>query len=352
MKASSRLTELLRIIIVVVVALLIGFVITSFVSKEPVKAFTALLTGPLPKLSFENGLQIKGINRFGNWLEESITLILAGLAVSIVFRARQFSLGAEGQLLLGALASSIVCLYMPGPAFVVIPLALLAAGVIGFLWGWAPGLLKAYLKVDEIVSTLMLNVIALQFSDLLLINWLRDPKAGFIATASFPTSAVLPLVIPGTRVTLMLFVMLLAVGVGLTVGIQEADLSPRDVLLILGLGGALATYRVVLAARPVSVPVRQVGFWITLPLVAALVFVAPMFALYALAGFVEAVLLFAGLAEWLADAATSAICALAVTGGAGTTPSSWATRAALFALFLVTARLVRRVLRSVVPSDS
>lgn len=145
---------------------------------------------------------------------------------------------------------------------------------------------------------------------------------------------------------------LLAVGVGLTVGIQEADLSPRDVLLILGLGGALATYRVVLAARPVSVPVRQVGFWITLPLVAALVFVAPMFALYALAGFVEAVLLFAGLAEWLADAATSAICALAVTGGAGTTPSSWATRAALFALFLVTARLVRRVLRSVVPSDS
>jgi hypothetical protein len=54
----------------------------------------------------------------------------------------------------------------------------------------------------------------------------------------------------------------------------------------------------------------------------------------------------------LADAATSAICALAVTGGAGTTPSSWATRAALFALFLVTARLVRRVLRSVVPSES
>lgn len=213
MKAQSRFTEFLRIITVVVVALLIGFIITCFVSKEPGKAFWALLTGPLPKLSFDNGFQIKGINRFGNWIEESITLILAGLAVSIVFRARQFSLGAEGQLLLGALVSSIACLYMPGPAVVVIPVALIGAGVIGFLWGWVPGVLKAYLKVDEIVSTLMLNVIALQFSDLLLVNWLRDPKAGFIATASFPSTAVLPIVIPGTRVTIMLFVMLLAVVV-------------------------------------------------------------------------------------------------------------------------------------------
>lgn len=213
MKAQSKFTEFLRIITVVVAALLIGFVITCFVSKEPGKAFWALLTGPLPKLSFDNGLQIKGINRFGNWIEESITLILAGLAVSIVFRARQFSLGAEGQLLLGALVSSILCLYMPGPAVVVIPAALIGAGMIGFLWGWVPGVLKAYLKVDEIVSTLMLNVIALQFSDLLLVNWLRDPKAGFIATASFPSTAVLPIVIPGTRVTIMLFVMLLAVAV-------------------------------------------------------------------------------------------------------------------------------------------
>ena len=70
------------------------------------KAFTALLTGPLPRISFENGFDIKSINRFGNWMEESTTLILLGLAVSIVFRARQFSLGAEGQLLLGALAAA------------------------------------------------------------------------------------------------------------------------------------------------------------------------------------------------------------------------------------------------------
>ena len=211
MKNRHALTELFRIILVVVIALLIGFVITLFVSKEPVKAFTALLTGPLPKISFENGFEIKGINRFGNWMEESTTLILLGLAVSIVFRARQFSLGAEGQLLLGALAAAVVALKAPVPAPFHLILALVAAGTVGFLWGLIPGLLKAYLLVDEIVSTLMLNVIALQLSDLILFNWLRDPTAGFIATVSFPESAVLPLVIPGTRVTVMIFIMLAAV---------------------------------------------------------------------------------------------------------------------------------------------
>ena len=211
MNNRKALTEFIRIVVVVVIALAIGFVITLMVSEEPVKAFTALLTGPLPKISFENGLEIKGLNRFGNWMEESTTLILLGLAVSIVFRARQFSLGAEGQLLLGALAAAIVALKVQAPPLIHITLALAAAGTAGFLWGLVPGLLKAYLRVDEIVSTLMLNVIALQFSDLVLINWLRDPSAGFITTVSFPESVVLPLVIPGTRVTIMIFVMLAAV---------------------------------------------------------------------------------------------------------------------------------------------
>jgi ABC-type uncharacterized transport system permease subunit len=203
----------LRIVMVVLVALGIGFVITWFVSDEPVAAYRALLTGPLPILSWgDNGLSVRGMNRFGNWLEESISLILLGLAVSIVFRARQFSLGADGQLFLGALAAGIVSLYL-NPALVIhLFLIFVAAALAGFLWGLIPGLLKAYLQVDEIVSTLMLNFIAIQLYQYMLINWLRDPKEGFIATANFPASAVLPLVIPGTRVTIAIFVMIIAVG--------------------------------------------------------------------------------------------------------------------------------------------
>lgn len=199
--------ELLRMLAVVGVALALGFGITLLVSDEPVAAYAALLTGPLPRFSLEQGLAITNINRVGNWLEESTTLVLLGLAVALVFRARQFSLGAEGQLLLGALAAAVVALYVPLPAPYHLFLALAAAGAAGFLWGLLPGVLKAYLAVDEIVSSLMFNVIALQLADLLLYQWLRDPAASFVATPPFPPSAVLPLLIPGTRVTWMLALM-------------------------------------------------------------------------------------------------------------------------------------------------
>ena len=211
-KRKQVLFEFLRIIAVIVIALTLGFVITLLVSEEPVAAFRELLTGPFPKISFtETGLKIRGLNRFGNWLEDSITLILVGLSVAIVFRAKQFSLGAEGQIFMGALAAGIVSLFVQAPLVIHISLALLAAGVAGFLWGLVPGVLKAYVDADEIVSTLMLNVIAIQIFRLLLTQWLRDPEAGYIATEFFPDTAVLPVIIPGTRVTIALFVAIAAV---------------------------------------------------------------------------------------------------------------------------------------------
>ncbi len=210
--ATSRWTELIRVAAVIAIALLIGFLITLAVSKEPLEAYTAFLLGPLPRFSLEGGLHITNINRFGNWMEESITLVLLGLSVAIVFKARQFSLGAEGQLLLGALAAGIVSLYVPAPLGVHLLLVLLAAMAAGFLWGLIPGVLKAYLNVDEVVSTLMLNVIALQTFNLFLIQWMRDPTAGFVGTVSFPETAVMPLILPGTRVTVALLIALLAVA--------------------------------------------------------------------------------------------------------------------------------------------
>ncbi len=70
------------------------------------------------------------MNRFGNCLEEATTLILLGLAVSIPFRARQFSLGAEGQIYIGALVAALVAIYVPLPpvAGLIVPIA----------WQWWP----------------------------------------------------------------------------------------------------------------------------------------------------------------------------------------------------------------------
>lgn len=203
--------DFLRVVTVIVASLILGFIITLFVSDEPVAAYKALLTGPFPKISFVDGFQIKGINRFADWMAESTTLILLGLSVSIVFRANQFSLGAEGQMMLGALVAGIVSLKMSAPQPIHILVVLLAAGTVGFLWGLIPGVLKAYLNVNEIVSTLMLNVLAIQLYDLLLINWLRDPKAGFIGTVPFPDSAIFPRLIPDTRVSIALIFALVAI---------------------------------------------------------------------------------------------------------------------------------------------
>jgi simple sugar transport system permease protein len=211
-KAAGRWAELIRVVAVIVAALLIGFLITLAVSKEPLEAYAAFLLGPLPRFSLAGGLHIENINRFGNWLEESITLVLLGLSVAVVFKAKQFSLGAEGQLLLGALAGGIVSLYVPAPPGVHLLLVLLAAAAGGFLWGLIPGVLKAYLNVDEVVSTLMFNVIATQIFNLFLIQWLRDPTAGYVGTVTFPATAVMPLIMGGTRVTVALLIALLAVA--------------------------------------------------------------------------------------------------------------------------------------------
>lgn len=182
---SPAVRETLRILLAVLAALLLGFIITCLVSKDPLNAYRAFLFGPLSRL-----------NRIGDWLEESISLILLGLAVSIAFKARQFSLGAEGQMAFGALASGVVALFAPLPLSLRIPLALLAAALVGFLWGALPGYLKAYMNANEIVSTLMLNAIALRLYDYLLIFHIKPPGAGYNQSDSFPEEGILPSFMP------------------------------------------------------------------------------------------------------------------------------------------------------------
>jgi simple sugar transport system permease protein len=151
-------------------------------------------------------------NRWAVWVQDAITLIILGLAVALVFRARQFSLGGEGQLYLGALVSGSIALaggQLPG--WIIIPLAILGAMTAGFLWGLIPGALKAYLGANELVSTLMLNAIATRFYELVLTFQLKPPDEGFIASASFPASAQLPVIIGGTQVTVAVFLAIAAV---------------------------------------------------------------------------------------------------------------------------------------------
>jgi simple sugar transport system permease protein len=183
--SGSSFREGFRIIIAIFSALALGFIITMFVSEDPVGAYKAFFFGPVSKF-----------NRFGDWIEESITLILIGLSVAISFKANLFSMGTQGQMVLGALVSGVISLYVPLPAILRIPLAVLGAMAVGFVWGLIPGYLKAYLKANEIVSTLMLNTIAIKIYDFFLINYIQPPDAGYTVSDYFPEEGVFPSFIP------------------------------------------------------------------------------------------------------------------------------------------------------------
>lgn len=210
--ASGLVAQILRLIFVLAAALGCGFVLTTLISAEPLKAYGALLTGAWPDFGWNSAGQftVRRMTRLGSLLEDATTLALLGLAVAIPFRARQFAMGADGQLFLGAIAAAAVSLTLSGPAIIVIPAACLAAMTTGFLWGLLPGVLKARFGASEIVTTLMLNVIAVQFYRLAITYWLRDPSAGFITTPALPDAAVLTALLARTNVTVMGFVAILA----------------------------------------------------------------------------------------------------------------------------------------------
>jgi general nucleoside transport system permease protein len=117
----------------------------------------------------ETRLLLRAIYPFTESLVTATPYILTGLSVAIGFRAGLFNIGAEGQFFIGALCSAYVGYSIVGlPAFIHLPLALLAGAAGGALWGAIPGYLKAKFGAHEVVNTIMMNWIAFRLSDWLL----------------------------------------------------------------------------------------------------------------------------------------------------------------------------------------
>jgi len=136
-------------------------------------------------------------------LVKTAPILLCALAAAIPGRLGLISVGAEGQLNAGAVAGTAVVLAAPGwPAPLLMP-AMLAAGIVGgALWGGLPGFLRARLEVNETITTLVLNYVAVLLVNGLVFGPWRDPaNLGWPATAGFPDAARLP-EWPGTRVHL------------------------------------------------------------------------------------------------------------------------------------------------------
>jgi len=143
-------------------------------------------------------------------LVRATPLIIAGLAVALAFRGGVFNIGAEGQLLAGAIAATAVSL-AGAPVFgrAVVLIALIAASLAGALWAGIAAELRRRFHVLEIISTIMLNFIAIYFVSFLVRGPLQEPTHIYPQTESLDTVARLPVLLPETRLH---FGFVLAVG--------------------------------------------------------------------------------------------------------------------------------------------
>lgn len=136
-------------------------------------------------------------------LVRATPLIIAGLAVAIAFRGGVFNIGAEGQLLAGAVAATAVtlkCSSFLGPVTVIV--AIVAGALAGALWAGIAAELKRRFNVLEIISTIMLNFIAIHAVSYLVRGPLQEPTRIYPQTETFPDSSRLLTLIPGTRLHL------------------------------------------------------------------------------------------------------------------------------------------------------
>lgn len=182
-------------------------------------AYQALFNGSIgdPKaiisaLGSGDQLEIrKAFNPFLESLVASTPYIFAGLAVALGFRAGVFNIGAEGQIFVGALAGTFVGYSIPGlPAFIHIPLTLLAGAAGGAFWGFIPGWLKAKTGGHEVINTIMMNYIAFRLSDWLLNGPMKRPESFNPISPSILDSAKFPVFFgPPTRFHMGFFAALL-----------------------------------------------------------------------------------------------------------------------------------------------
>jgi len=236
-----------------VLALLVGAVMLLLLGANPIEAYSAMANG-----AFGN------LNSLADTLVKATPLLFVGLGICIAFRGGVLNIGGEGQLVAGAVAATAMALSLSQwPGWVIIPSCLTVGFLAGAIWGGIAGALKAYLNVNEILSTIMLNMIAVQGMNFLLRGPMMDPmqvEAGsFIPqTARFSTATDLPRLVPtrlhaGTAWAVLLAILVYILLWRTTIGyrIRAVGLNPhasrvaginvkRYMMLSLILGGALA----------------------------------------------------------------------------------------------------------------
>src|SRR5688500_13479942 len=200
-RVASVLATMIAALFGIVVLLWMLLVITG---HDPGRALIAFWSG-----SFGSGYAFASAT-----LVRATPLILAGLAVGLAFRAGVWNIGAEGQLLMGAAAASAVSLHLGGQlgTLSIVP-GIIAGAAAGAMLAGVAGLLRARFGVPEILSTIMLNFVALHVVGFLVRGPMQEPTGLYPPSATLPIDARIPILMPGTRLHWGVLVAVLAAAV-------------------------------------------------------------------------------------------------------------------------------------------
>ncbi len=167
----------------IIISLILGAIVIALVGGDPFRSYAHIA-----RASFGN------IGVLSDTIVKATPIILTALACSVAFRMRLWNIGAEGQFIMGAFGATAVVMIPLLPAdtspWIFIPTMMVAGMITGGIWGFIPGYLKAKLQVNEIITTLMLNYIAIAWINFFIFAvW---SEGGFPMTMKFPITAWLP----------------------------------------------------------------------------------------------------------------------------------------------------------------
>jgi general nucleoside transport system permease protein len=177
-----------------IVALLASAALVAIAGVSPLDAYTSIWDGGLAN---STSLGITAVT--------TLPLLFSALAFAVPFRAGLYNIGIEGQLYLGALAAVVVALNL-------LIASVLAGMLAGAVWALLPAVLKVWRGVNEIVSSLFLNYVAIYFTNYLLAGPLEAPGAGVAQSSPIPHDAQFPVFVSGTKISFALIVAALAVA--------------------------------------------------------------------------------------------------------------------------------------------
>lgn len=187
-------------VISIFLSLFISGILISLMGVNPFEAYKYLFSGALGS-----------VNGISETIVKATPLILTALTFALSMKCGIVNIGAEGQLYIGALSATLVGILLPPLPFLFhLPLAIIAGFIGGGVWGLIAGILKVKFSANEIISTIMLNYIAIYFVGFMINGPLLEPPGFLRQTAKVAESVRLPKIFSGTRLHTGLFIALIA----------------------------------------------------------------------------------------------------------------------------------------------